>query len=56
MEDGIATQGTMLPIRILWNKDKKWMLNLDPNDINSLSELWVYENKPIDRLLWDPNE
>ena len=29
---------------------------LHPNDINSLSELWVYENKPIDHLLWDSGE
>ena len=32
------------------------MLNPHPNDINSLSELWVYENKSIDHLLWDLGE
>ena len=46
----------MLPIRILWENDKKWMLNPHLDDINNLSELWVYENKPIDHLLWDPGE
>ena len=35
MEDRIVTQGSMLPIRILWKNDKKWMLNPHPNDINS---------------------
>ena len=56
VEDEIVTQGNMLPISILWKKDKKYMLNPHPNDINNLSELWVYENKPIDKLLWDPND
>ena len=56
MEDEVVSQGSMLPVRILWKNDKKWMLNPHPNDINNLSELWVYENKPIDKLLWDPNE
>ena len=56
MEDKIVTQWSMLPIHILCMKDKKWMLNPHPNDINNLSELWVCENKPIDRLLWDPGE
>ena len=46
----------MLPIHILWKKYKKCMLNPHPNDINNLSKLCVYENKPIDRLLWDPGE
>ena len=32
------------------------MLNPHPNDINSLFELWVYENKPINCLLWDLGE
>ena len=32
----------MLPIRILWKKDKKWMLNPYPNDINNLYELWAF--------------
>ena len=27
-----------------------------PNDISSLSDVWVYANKPIDHLLWDPGE
>ena len=37
MEAEIVTQGSMLPIRILWKNDKKWMLNPHPNDINRLS-------------------
>ena len=56
MEDEVVSQGSMLPVCILWKNNKKWMLNPHPNDINNLSELWVYENKPIDKLLWDPNE
>ena len=56
MEDDVVTQGSMLPIRILWKNDKKWMLNPHPNDIIGLSKLWLYENKPIDRLLWDLSE
>ena len=56
MEDKIVIQGSMLLIRILWKKDKKWIFNPHPNDINSLSKLWVYEVKPIDRLSWDPDE
>ena len=35
IEDDVATQGSMLPICILWKNDKKWMLNPHPNDINS---------------------
>ena len=56
MEDEVVTQGSMFPIRILWKNDKKWMLNPHPNDIIGLSKLWLYENKPIDRLLWDLGE
>ena len=56
MEDEVVSQGSMLPVRILWKNDKNWVLNPHPNDINNLSELWVYENKPIDKLLWNPNE
>ena len=56
MEDKVVTQGNMLPVHILWKNDKKSMLNPHPNDINILSELLVYENKPIYKLLWDPNE
>ena len=56
MEDEVVTQGSMFPIRILWKNDKKWMLNPHLNDVNKLFELWVYENKPIDHLLWDPGE
>ena len=31
-------------------------MNPHPNDVNNLSDLWVYETKPIDRLLWDLGE
>ena len=55
MEDDVVTQGSMLPIRILWKNGKKWMLSPHPNDINSLYELWVYEKKPI-HLLHDLGE
>ena len=51
MEDNVVTQGSMLPIRILWKNDKEWMLNPHPNDIIFLSNVWVYENKPMDHLL-----
>ena len=44
MEDKVVSQGSMLSVRILWKNDKKWMLNPHPNDINNLSELWVYES------------
>ena len=50
MEDKVVSQGSMLLVHILWKNDKKWMLNPHPNDLNNLSELWVYENKPIDKL------
>ena len=56
MEDEVVSQGSMLPIHILWNNSKKWMLNPHQNDINNLFELWVYVNKPIDHLLLDPSE
>ena len=56
MEYEVVTRGSIMPIRILWKNDKKWMLNPHPNDINNLFELWVYENKPIDHLQWDPSE
>ena len=56
MEDDVVTQGSMLPICILWKNGKKQTLNTHPNDINSLSELRVYENKSIDHLLWDIGE
>ena len=56
VEDEIVTRGNRLSIRVLWKKDKKWILNPHPNDVNNLSDLWVYETKPIDRLLWDPSE
>ena len=50
MKDEVVTQGSMLPIRILWKNDKKWILNPHPSDIKWLFELWIYENKPIDHL------
>ena len=56
MEDGVVVQGSMLPIHILRKNGKKWILNPHPNDINSLFELWVYENKHMDHLLWDLGE
>ena len=56
MEDDIVTQGSMLPIHILWKNCKKRILNPHPNDINSLFEVLIYEIKPMDHLLCDASE
>ena len=56
IEDKVVTQGSILPIHILWMNNKKWILDPYPNNINSLSELLVFENKPIDHLLGDPDQ
>ena len=56
IEDDVATQGSMLPICILWKNGKKQILKPHPNDIISLFKLCFYENKSIDHLLWDLGE
>ena len=43
-------------VRVFANDGSNWVLNTDPQNVNSFWRIWIMERRPISRLTWDPRE
>ena len=43
-------------VRVIANDGSNWVLNTDPQKVNSFWRIWIMERRPISRLTWDPQE
>ena len=52
----LSDNGRWLAVRVAVLEGKKWQVNPDPGKLDNDCKLWLFDNKPLHDLEWDPLE
>ena len=53
---GLSDNDRWLAVRVAVLEGKKWQVNPDPAKLDNDCKLWLFDNKPLHDLEWDPLE
>ena len=52
----LTDDGKWLAVRVTMLEGKRWQLNPDPKTLDQDCKIWLFDNKPLYDLEWDPLE